>query len=230
MSTKQKRAGSPRTLALGALAFGYFMFLRPQMLKWGTRLGEAQRRMPGDDIIPRPNFRMSHAIDIDAPPEALWPWLAQMGRERSGYYGMDVVMNYGIPSVTFLRQDLKPPAVGDEMDGGYHVMELEPVRKLLFGGFSLRRSLGVTEDVTLLYLIGRRSDGSTRLMARRRAYVYGALAPLYNLLAEVVTFFMFRQQLQALKTHATSMGYLQAPSPETVEASSARNSGSDSAY
>jgi len=206
------------------------MFLRPQMLKWGTRLGEAQRRLPGDDIIPRPNFRMTHAIDIDAPPESLWPWLAQMGRERSGYYGMDVLMNYGIPSVTFLRQDLEPPAVGDEMDGGYHIMELEPVRKLLFGGFSLRRSFGVTEDVTLLYLIERRSDGSTRLIARRRAYVYGALAPLYNLLAEVLTFFMFRQQLKTLKAHATSMAYLQTPTPEAVETTSARNSGSDSAY
>lgn len=230
MSTKEKRTGSPRAVALGALAFGYTMFLRPQMLKWGTRLGEAQRRMPGDDIIPQSNFRMSHAIDIDAPPESLWPWLAQMGRERSGYYGLDIVMNYGIPSVTFLRQDIEPPAVGDELDGGYHIMELEPIRKLLFGGFSLRRSFGVTEDVTILYLLGRRSDGSTRLMARRRAYVYGALAPLYNLLAEVVTFFMFRQQLKALKAHATSMAYVQSSPPEAIETSPARNSGSHSAY
>ncbi len=230
MSTKQQRSGLPRAIIVGTLAFGYMMFLRPQMLKWGTRLGEAQRRMPGDDIIPKPNFRMSHAINIDAPPEALWPWLAQMGRERSGYYGLDLAMNYGIPSVTFLRQDVEPPAVGDEMDGGYHVMELEPVRKLLFGGFSLRRALGVTEDVTLLYLLGRRSDGSTRLMARRRAYVYGALAPLYNLFAEVVTFFMFRQQLQTLKAHATSMAFLQTAPPETTESSPARNSGSHAAY
>jgi len=208
--TTKKEGGSPLAGVLGASAIAYFLFLRPQLLKWGTRLGESQRRLPGDDIIPRPNFQMTHAIDIDAPPEALWPWLAQMGRERSGYYGLDLVTNWGIPSVTFLRQDLEPPAVGDEMDGGYHIMELEPKRKLLFGGFSLRRALGITEDVTFLYLLEHRSDGSTRLLARRRAYTYGALGLPYNLGAELVTFLTFRQQLATLKAHATSMAYLHA--------------------
>ena len=51
MSTKQKRAGSPRALAFGALAFD-ITFLRPQMLKWGTRLakrtaGPATTSSPG---------------------------------------------------------------------------------------------------------------------------------------------------------------------------------------
>lgn len=213
MTTKEKQARSPLTAAIGAWAIAYFLFVRPQMLKSGTRLGESQRRLPGDDIIPKPNFQMTHAIDIDAPPEALWPWLAQMGRERSGYYGLDLITNWGIPSVTFLRQDLEPPAVGDELDGGYHIMELEPKRKLLFGGFSLRRALGITEDVTFLYLLEHRSDGSTRLLARRRAYSYGALGLAYNLGAEKVIFALFRQQLATLKAHATSMAYLHASPP-----------------
>lgn len=229
MTTKKKQAGSPLAAVYGAGAIAYFLFLRPQMLKWGTRLGESERRLTGDDIIPKPNFQMTHAIDVDAPPEALWPWLAQMGRERSGYYGLDVLTNWGIPSVTFLRQDIDPPTVGDEMDGGYHIMELEPKRKLLFGGFSLRRALGVTEDVTFLYLLEHRSDGSTRLLVRRRAYSYGAFGLPYNLGAEVVTFLAFKQQLETLKAHATSMAYLHA-APPAAEATPARNAGSTSAY
>lgn len=219
MRTKKKQPPSPLRFLLGAGVAGYVLFLRPQMIKWSTRLGESQRRLPGDDIIPQPNFQMTQAINIDAPPEALWPWLAQMGRERTGYYAQDLLTNWGIPSVTFLRQDIDPPTVGAEMDGGYHIMELEPNRKLLFGGFSLRRPLGVTQDVTWLYLLERRPDGSTRLLVRRRAYSYGLLGLACNAVDEIACFLMFRQQLETLKAHAASMAYLQ------TENTAARNSG-----
>lgn len=223
MSIKKKQAPSPLRLLLGAGVAGYILFLRPQMVKWGTRLGESQRRLPGDDIIPQPNFQMTQAINIDAPPEALWPWLAQMGRERTGYYAQDLLTNWGIPSVSFLRQDIDSPAVGAEMDGGYHIMELDPNRKLLFGGFSLRRWPGVTQDTTSLYLLEHRPDGSTRLLVRRRAYSYGPLGLACNAVDEIVYFLMFRRQLETLKAHATSMAYLH------TESAAARNSSSPGA-
>ncbi len=81
-----------------ALAFVYYYFLRPQMLRAGTRLGESQRRLPGDDIIAMPGYQATRAIDIDAPVEAVWPWIAQMGRDRTGFYGLDGLTNRGIPS------------------------------------------------------------------------------------------------------------------------------------
>ena len=124
-----------KNLLLVCVAGFYYLFLRPQMRKWGTRLGESQRRLPGDELIPQPNLLLTHAINIDAPPEAIWPWLAQMGRERTGYYGLDVLTNQGIPSVSFIRQDIRAPEVGMSMDGGYRVLALEPNRKFLFGGF-----------------------------------------------------------------------------------------------
>ncbi len=219
MSVQKSKPGIPLAGLYGTWVLIYFLFLRPQILKWGTRLGESQRRLPGDDIIPKPNLQFTNAIDIDAPPEAVWPWIAQMGRERSGYYGLDVITNWGIPSVTFIRQDLDPPAVGDEMDGGYHIMELEPNRKLLYGGFSLRRLFGIAQDVTTLFLLERRPDGSTRLLVRRRAYTYGALGWLYNLGEEKVYFLAVREQLQTLKARAESMAHLHVtpqPQPETV--------------
>ena len=125
--SNEKRSATPIS-ALPLLVGGaaYYLFLRPQMKKWGTRLGESQRRLPGDDIIPKPNLEMTHAIDIDAPPEAVWPWLNQMGRERSGYYGLDSLLNQGIPSVNFLRKDIPGPVrVEMSLDKGFHVMALE---------------------------------------------------------------------------------------------------------
>lgn len=208
MSTHTHTSGLVKQLPwLAGLGF-YTLFLRPQMLKWGTRLGESQRRLSGDEIVPKPNFQMTSAITIDAPVQALWPWVAQMGRERTGYYGLDLLTNQSIPSVTFIRKDIPDPEIGMEMDGGYHIIELEPDRKLLFGGFNLQRPLGITQDLSWLYLVEQRSDGCIRLLIRQRAFSYGILGPAFNLGYEIASFAHVTRQLQQLKQQAESMAHL----------------------
>ena len=186
----------------------YYLFIRPQLRKWGTELGEAQRRLPGDDRVPAPNFDVTHAINIDAPPEAVWPWIAQVGRERTGFYGLDVVTNQGIPSVNFIRQDLDSPRAGQAMDGGYQVFEVEPNRSLIFGGYDLKRPGGVVQDMAVLYLLERRSDGSTRLLVRRRGFTYGVVGTAYNLIYEAFYGLFIWQQLGRLKHYSEHMKHL----------------------
>jgi len=193
-------------LLLGGL---YLFFIRPQMLKWGTRLGESQRRLPGDEFIPAPNAQSTRAIDIDAPPEAVWPWLAQMGRERTGWYSIDLIDNNGIPSATYLRQDLPEPQAGMSMDLGYQIMAVKPNRMLVVCGYDMPTILGTSTDVSQLYLLERKPDGSTRLMIRMRAYSYGLAGALYNLLIEPVEFAMVYRQLEELKARAEMMAHLQ---------------------
>ncbi len=210
MSTNQNQSGRGLSLLAGAMTFAaYYFFARPQMLKWGTYLGESQRRLLGDDLIPQPSLNTTHAMNIDAPPEAVWPWIAQMGRERTGYYGLDMWMNQGIPSVQYLRKDIPPLAEGMAMDGGFQVMAVEPNRALLFGAYGLPRPAGVTLDVTILYLLERRRDGSTRLLVRQRGFSYGAFSPIFNPVYEAIYFWFIRQQLAAMKRHAESMAHLQ---------------------
>lgn len=210
MSTERhltlKVEGLPWLIGAGA----YLLFLRPQMKQWGTRLGEAQRRLPGDEVVPAPNFQMTHAVNIDAPPEAVWPWIAQMGRERTGYYSFDGLYNEGIPSVNFIRQDIQAPSAGMPLDGGLCIMEVEPCRKLLFGGLERKVLPGIVEDMTVLYLLERRQDGSTRLLVRRRGFSYGLSGAAYNLGYEVVYFLFVMQQLRELKTLAASMSHLKS--------------------
>lgn len=193
---------------LPVAALGYHFFLRPQMRKWGTRLGESQRRLAGDDIVPKPNFQMTHAVNIDAPPEAVWPWLAQMGRERTGYYGLDLLTNQGIPSVSFIRQDIPAPEVEMAMDGGYRIVALEPNRTFLFGGFDLPRVPGTTQEVSMLYLLERRQDGSTRLLIRQRAFTYGPFSAVFNVIYEMLCFGALIEQRKQLKRLAEGMRHL----------------------
>jgi len=61
---------------------------------------ERTRLLPGDDLIGEPLGTLTHAITIDAPPEHVWPWIAQMGAGRAGWYSWDGIDNGGTPSAT----------------------------------------------------------------------------------------------------------------------------------
>ncbi len=49
--------------------------------------------MPGDEFVPEASFNDTRAITIDAPPEAVWPWLVQIGYGRAGFYSYDLFDN-----------------------------------------------------------------------------------------------------------------------------------------
>ena len=51
--------------------------------------------MPGDDLVANPTFVATRAITIRGRPEDIWPWIAQMGFDRAGYYGYDLIENIG---------------------------------------------------------------------------------------------------------------------------------------
>lgn len=53
---------------------------------YGSTREERAQTLPGDDIVRRPQVVTDHAITIDAPPAAVWPWLVQMGWGRGGWY------------------------------------------------------------------------------------------------------------------------------------------------
>lgn len=44
-------------------------------LHWGATIGEVHAPLPGDALLSRAHFRATRTITIDAPPEAVYPWL-----------------------------------------------------------------------------------------------------------------------------------------------------------
>lgn len=74
---------------------------------------EQRRRMPGDGIVLQPIFTVTHAITIDAPPERVWPWIAQMGSLRGGWYSYDRIDNGGIPSTDRVLDEFQRVEAGD---------------------------------------------------------------------------------------------------------------------
>jgi hypothetical protein len=51
---------------------------------------ERRRSLPADGMVSDPIFMSTRAITINAPPEHVWPWIAQMGSGRARWYGWDV--------------------------------------------------------------------------------------------------------------------------------------------
>jgi hypothetical protein len=189
---------------LALLVILYFKVLRPRMLTWGAEPDEAESAMNGDDLIPRPSLQATRAVNIDAPPQAVWDWLSQMGRDRTGFYGIDRLDNWGIPSVTYLRRDLAPVNVGMILDNGLKVFDVAPNRQLLFGGFDVPNDFGGSLDLTYLYTLEGRPDGGTRLVVRVRGFSDGLGAWLFDRVFEAVDFFAMTTQLRGIKTRAES--------------------------
>lgn len=74
---------------------------------------ERRQAMPADDIIAEPIAVLTRGITIDTPPERVWPWLAQLGSGRAGWYSYDHIDNDGIPSAEVILPELQKIAVGD---------------------------------------------------------------------------------------------------------------------
>jgi hypothetical protein len=92
----------------------YFVspLVRRRHLTWGATAAEAAAAMPGDDLLPRAQYRTTRAITIDATPAQVWPWLVQVGYRRAGWYAGDLLDNFARPSVRRIVPELQDIHVG----------------------------------------------------------------------------------------------------------------------
>ncbi len=82
--------GAACALVVIVIGFAWVTALIPT---WGATAEEIHRNLPGDEIIAQPQYAWNHAITIQAPPEQIFPWLAQMGDTRGAYYSFTFIEN-----------------------------------------------------------------------------------------------------------------------------------------
>ena len=79
-----------RVIAVALMLYtGSIIALRPWYSSWGTTRSERQMVMIGDPPLGESHYRIDHAITIDAPVDSVWPWMAQLGQDRAGFYSYD---------------------------------------------------------------------------------------------------------------------------------------------
>jgi hypothetical protein len=83
----------PVLSAVGGAAAGAAVFggMWAYGLGHKVRPDEKAKSLPGDDLIEAdaPKLRLEAAITIDAPKEQVWPFIAQIGQRRAGFYSFD---------------------------------------------------------------------------------------------------------------------------------------------
>lgn len=151
--------------ALGGAAAlaAYAFFIRPWHLRWGATEEELKTRLPGDDLVQHPKLNATHAITINAPVERVWPWLAQIGQKKGGFYSytrLENLVGCNMRNANRIVPEWQNLKVGDEIwlhpkAPPLKVLAIEPGRAIVLENswtFFLRP---IDQQTTRLIIRGR---------------------------------------------------------------------------
>lgn len=175
------RIGLRLAAAAAVLGYGGLYVAGRRM---GSTAGERAGRLPGDDVVARPNVVTDHAVTIGAPPREVWPWLMQLGWRLGGYYVPWWVDRLLFPANWASLDHLDPVlvrdlAVGDLVPDGppgtawFVVAEVDRPRVLVLHSDShvppgWRERFGAAIDWTWTFHLIAVPGGRTRLHLRVR--------------------------------------------------------------
>lgn len=150
-------------------------------MRWGSTSDERALQLPGDDYFDgkrRAKVAMTRAISINAPPERVWPWIAQLGR-GAGWYSVDLLDNGGKVSAWHIVSWIPDTQVGDATGIGY-LRHVDPGRSLAWwlGETSF---LGTTARMVICYHL-RAERHRTRVVSRISADATGAFGHIVLIL------------------------------------------------
>ena len=184
-------------LAVSAAALAYLRYVRPWQLTWGATGAEVARRLPSDDLVPRPTFDATRAITFEAPPEQVWPWLVQIGLTRAGWYSYDLLDNLGRHSAREIIPELQHLHPGDIVpmspDGkqGMAVLSVDAPTSMVWGE---------PGGTTWAWQLDETDTGGTRLVTRVRSrYLWFSPSIAFSMLVEFGDIWMMRRMLLNLR-------------------------------
>jgi hypothetical protein len=132
---------------------------------------------------------------VNAPVEAVWPWLAQIGQDRGGFYSYEWLENLAgcrMHNADAIHPEWQQRAIGDVVKLhwalGNKVTGFEPNHAMVLEGWGA-------------FVVEPLSDRRSRLILRSRTK-RGWSAVYEVLLIELPHFFMERQMLLGLKKRA----------------------------
>jgi hypothetical protein len=228
---------------VGAVA-AYQLGFKPWQRRWQADPDKSAAVLPGDDLVPEPQFQQTMAVTIAATPGQIWPWLLQMGYGRAGWYSYDAIDMLGNSSRE-IRPDLQDVHVGQIVPfapGGmaFRVEVVEPERALvLYGDSELiaqqqhataehegagLKMVGLLSDANMsafrmswAFVLEPAGEGRTRLLERfRTTTTPGPGQQVVAPIIDVGHFLMTRKQMLGIRERAEAMT-LTAPVSRAAE-------------
>jgi hypothetical protein len=217
-----RRARTRRLGIIAVMSCGVALVRRWQ-LRWGATDAEVTTEMPGDDLLSHVSRCATRAVTIDASPCQVWPWLAQMGQGRGGFYSYDVLENLigcDIRSASRIVDAWQHIAIGDPFrlhpDVALRVVGVQPDHALVLQGAVPIGDSAPPYDFTWAFVVNELPDGTTRLVIRERYAFTHAWASLIVEPALAVSFVMTRRMLRGIRTRSEHQhGAGNVPPPPT---------------
>lgn len=202
---------------MAALLLGFFICVRPWYLSWGADASIARAYLPGDALLWQGAARETRAITIHAPADAVWPWIAQIGQDRAGFYSYTVLENLAgyemrnldflLPAIQHWNADDKLWMYSPEKLGGIGQAPLaiyEPGHALVF--YTRRAGTALTDppDGTWAFVVQPIDSVTSRLVTRARARGTLSLlgAAFDRSIFEPVHFVMERKMMDGVRARA----------------------------
>jgi hypothetical protein len=178
-------------------------------LRWGATDDELRVALPGDELVAAADLTATRAVTVRASADGVWPWIAQIGQGRGGFYSYDFLENLvgcDIHSAERVVPEWQSIDVGDAVhlapEVGLIVAVVEPGRALvLSGGVPIGRR-PPPYDFTWAFVLRDQTDGSTRLVVRERYGYSRRWARLLVEPAELISFVMSQRMLRGIKERA----------------------------
>jgi hypothetical protein len=212
MSTQTSRPARSHGLlgvSVGMLAGWSALTFRTAYLHWGAATHETTEPLPGDELIPAAGLVSTRAVTIEAPPERVWPWVAQLGQGRGGFYSYDALENLAgcdIQSAETIEPAWQHPQVGDEFrlhpQVVLHVASVDPGRSLVVEGRARPGEPAPPYDFTWSFVVQRHPHLATRLLVRERYGYTHRWSPLLVEPLAAVSALMSRKMLRGIRDRA----------------------------
>ena len=152
-------------------------FIGRRRLRWGTVGTEVTDSLPGDEFVPEPKWSYTLGIAIGASPEDVWPWIAQIGQGRGGFYTYQTLENMvgcKITNTTEILPVHQHPAVGEDISlhptaPPMRIEIVDPPNALVLFGSPV--DVGAEESwgtSTWQFVVKPGPNGGSRLLTRGR--------------------------------------------------------------
>jgi hypothetical protein len=199
-------------LILAGLLSALFAITLPAMHRWGATAAEVSQTLPGDALLTKPLIRWTHGETINAPPAQVWPWIAQLGDTRAGYYSYTFIENRvgaitgGTDyNVVYHNADSVHPEWQNPRPGDPMIQSVLKVREVQPGEYLLADAVHpeAFNWVWLWHLQPVDGGQHTRLVVHFGIQLPGADSnPVMTFMMDVGGFVMEQNMLQGIKTRA----------------------------
>lgn len=188
---------------------------RPRSV-WGIKAAALDPAYPGDQLVEQPRWGWTHAVEIDAPAETVWPWVAQIGANRAGFYSYQWLENLAgcnVRNAETIHREWQV-TLGDDVVlhprlPPLRVVDVDPGRHFVATiGPSSDEPTATKSWVTAswLFLVEPLGEGRCRLISRYRVATSDDLrtrAGFGEFLIEPIGFAMDRRMLLGVKERAS---------------------------